>query len=409
MTAVEAGSRGAGTPATVERPPVPILMYHQVAPVQVESFAKYIVTPRAFAAQMRWLSLRGYEAVGMDALVESRAGRRPLPRRPIVITFDDGFQGCADHAMPILESFGFMAIVYVVAGLIGEPSRWLVRERGLEFPLMGWETIGRLRASGHEIGAHTVTHPRLAELPADERVEELVRSKAILEEGLGEPVDHLAYPFGSYDDAVRASAIEAGYRSACSVRIGVSGPEDDLFALHRVPVSGTDSLIDFIARLRNGWNAGDQMRSLKARALSRVRRAGRAGVAAGGAELDARWAGAEAGLTGTRAGPTSAGSGGGGSESRRDDPRSGGAGAGPNGTEAWAARTDPEAERAGAGPDRAEAEPGRAAPEAGGAGAGPDRAEAEAGGADTGSAGPPPRASGEAAMARSSADEDPTP
>ena len=75
---------------------------------------------------------------------------------------------------------------------------------------------------------------------------------------------HLAYPFGSFNQAVRAAAAEAGYQTACSVTIGLSKSADDVLALHRVPVIGGDSLLDFICRLRTGW-------PLKALLSSKVR------------------------------------------------------------------------------------------------------------------------------------------
>jgi len=79
-----------------------------------------------------------------------------------------------------------------------------------------------------------------------------VDARSRLEEGLGRPVVHLAYPYGSFDQAVQVAATEAGYVSACSTRAGLSGADDDLLALHRVTVYGHDSMIDFASRLRNG-------------------------------------------------------------------------------------------------------------------------------------------------------------
>src|SRR5690349_11914967 len=103
---------------------VPILMYHQVAPDRHPAFGKYTVQPEAFAAQMKWLSLAGYKAVTLDELLANRQEGRPLPGRPVVITFDDGYQGCADYAVPALEKYGFTAIFYLVAGLAGRNTAW---------------------------------------------------------------------------------------------------------------------------------------------------------------------------------------------------------------------------------------------------------------------------------------------
>lgn len=239
---------------------VPILMYHQVSPRPASGFEKYTVTPRALAAQMRWLALAGYTPVGLDDLLAHRAAGAPLPRRPVVITFDDGFQSCVEHAVPVLQSRGFTATFYLVAGLMGQPSRWLRRERGIELPLVDWATARALQAAGFTCGAHTVTHPRLAQLPTAECRDELRRSRDLLEAQLGSEVAHLAYPFGSYDARVRDLAAETGYRSACTVEIGLSGPGDDPLALRRVPVLGFDTLTDFACRLRSARPARETLR-----------------------------------------------------------------------------------------------------------------------------------------------------
>ena len=194
---------------------VPILMYHQVAPRPPREFSRYAITPRRFAAQMTCLSLMGYRAVGLEALL---AGRDALPRRSVVITFDDGIEGCVEHVMPVLSARRFTAIFYLVAGLVGRRSHWTRAEIGIELPLMDWAAVRKLQAAGFQLGSHTMTHPRLPAIAADACREELVASRRSLEDRLGHEITHLAYPFGAFDQAVRSMAADAGYRSACSTR-----------------------------------------------------------------------------------------------------------------------------------------------------------------------------------------------
>jgi peptidoglycan/xylan/chitin deacetylase (PgdA/CDA1 family) len=152
----------------------------------------------------------------------------------------------------VLRAHNFTAVFYLVAGLMGETSRWMLPEVGLELSLMSWETARVLAAEGFQCGAHTVTHPRLAGLDPARCRAELVDARRRLEDELGRPVVHLAYPFGSYDAGVQGIAAEAGYVTACSTRAGLSGADDDLLALHRVTIYGHDSLFDFACRLRTG-------------------------------------------------------------------------------------------------------------------------------------------------------------
>lgn len=225
-------------------------MYHEVAERSAPGFEKYTVTPRAFAAQMRWLARAGYSAIGLDAVLAQRARGTELPRRPVVLTFDDGFRSCVEWAVPVLQAYDFTATFYLVVGLMGQASRWLRASHGFELPLIDWPTARRLADAGFHCGAHSMTHPHLQTLAPARCRYELVESRRIAEQELGREVGHLAYPFGSYDAPVRQMAADAGFRSACSVKLGRSPPDDDPLALRRIPVSGRDTLLDFVCRLR---------------------------------------------------------------------------------------------------------------------------------------------------------------
>jgi peptidoglycan/xylan/chitin deacetylase (PgdA/CDA1 family) len=231
---------------------VPILMYHQVTPTPIAGFSVYSVTPGAFRSHMRFLAWAGYSTVSLDLLCSDA----PLPPRPVVITFDDGFEDCIQHALPHLEAFGFTATFFVVAGLVGGTSRWLRAELGHELPLADWPALRSLVGRGFECGGHSMSHPRLPLLPPDTCAWELSESKRVIEEQLGQEVAHLAYPYGGYSPGIRTLARETGYRTACSTRGGLSGRHDDRYALRRINVTGHDTLLDFACRLRTGRTVG---------------------------------------------------------------------------------------------------------------------------------------------------------
>jgi peptidoglycan/xylan/chitin deacetylase (PgdA/CDA1 family) len=129
----------------------------------------------------------------------------------------------------------------------------------MELDLMSWDTARSLGAEGFQCGAHSLTHPRLAGLEPSSLRAELVDARRRLEDELGRPVVHLAYPYGAFDQTVQAAAAEAGYVTACSTRPGRSVVADDLLALHRVSVYGHDSLLDFGFRLRTGAALRDRL------------------------------------------------------------------------------------------------------------------------------------------------------
>lgn len=238
---------------------VPILMYHDVSPDPDPAFRRYAVTVRDFTRQMRWLAASGYEAIDLDALLAARRDGHCPADRPVVITFDDGLQSCADHAVPVLRDCGFTAVFFLVTDLVGETSRWTRDDVGVALPLFGWDTARELAAGGFQCGAHTVTHPRLTGIEPARCREELAGARARLEQELGRPAAHLAYPYGDWDADVRDMAAEAGYLTACSTRPGLSGPGDDLLALRRITAYGHDTLADFKSRVRTGLALGERL------------------------------------------------------------------------------------------------------------------------------------------------------
>jgi peptidoglycan/xylan/chitin deacetylase (PgdA/CDA1 family) len=265
MIAVDGGSSGGMTRS------LPILMYHQVTPQPPPAFRKYCVTPASFAAQMQWLALAGYVPVTIETLLDCRRGGAALPRRPVLITFDDGYRDCFDYAVPILHARKFTAMFFLIAGLTGGVSEWLIAERGVRLELMDWTAARELEATGLQCGSHSMSHPRLAELSREACRAELVDSRRLLEDRLGREIRHLAYPYGAYNQQVRNLAAEAGYLSACSVRLGLSSRDDDPLALHRVPVTGQDSLLDFICRLSKASTPAEIARGKTSALLRRLR------------------------------------------------------------------------------------------------------------------------------------------
>lgn len=240
-------------------------MYHLVAPKIPAGFLKYTVTLKAFSAQMSWLRIAGYQPITLDGWLGIRRGSN-TPSRPVIITFDDGFQECLTYAVPILRAHRFPAIFFIVAGLVGKTSRWMADELKLELPLMNWGALAELSALGFECGSHSATHPHLTDLSIDDCRRELSYSRSLLEQHLGCKIRHLAYPYGSYNDTVRDLAQASGYISACTVRTGLSTASDDLMALRRVPVNGQESLLDFACRVFRGSCTSELM----VRALRRL-------------------------------------------------------------------------------------------------------------------------------------------
>lgn len=228
---------------------IPILLYHQVTSNIHPDFFTYSITPKTFKLHMKIVKLLGFKSINLDQLEEYRNGKTTLPRKPILITFDDCFQESVDHAIPILGSNGYTAVFFVPTECIGGESHWLMPELGIEFPIVDWRTVKFLDSNGFQIGSHTMSHPHLSEMSPDDCYKELKGSREALEDHLGHEIVHLAYPYGDFNERVQSIAAEAGYRSAYSCIEGLAREENDPLALPRVYIKGQDTLPDFISKL----------------------------------------------------------------------------------------------------------------------------------------------------------------
>lgn len=211
---------------------VVILMYHRIghAPATARSQALY-VSPALFRRQLRGLLAAGLPCLPTldDALATAHAGGRGF-----CITFDDGFRSVFTHALPTLTELGLRATQFLVANRLGDTSRWDQDEGEPAEPLMNAAEVRAWLQAGQEIGSHTLTHPRLGQLPTAAARAQLRDSRARLEDAFGRPVRHFCYPYGDYDARARELAAEAGYRTACTTDFGPNGPEADSLTLCRV-------------------------------------------------------------------------------------------------------------------------------------------------------------------------------
>ena len=218
---------------------VGILMYHQVrATPAVTRWPDLYVEPAALAAQIDGLLSDGLPCLGFDdALPAIRAGANGF-----CLTFDDGLISVYDHAMSVLAERKVRAMLFVVAGLVGGSNAWDHAAGEGPYALMNQSQIREWLDTGHDIGAHTLTHPHLPQIPRDQARAEIFESKARLEDQFGVPVRHFCYPYGDSDEHVRALVEEAGYVSAPLAAGGLNPRDVDAFSLRRIWAGNPDPL-----------------------------------------------------------------------------------------------------------------------------------------------------------------------
>ncbi len=227
---------------------LPILAYHRIAESGSEALAPYRVTPAAFEEQLRYLRDHGFTSITLDDWSQHVVHGGSIPQGAVLITFDDGYRDFQENAWPLLERYGFSALVFLVAGRIGGTNAWDA-EYGESVPLLDWRQIRELQREGVSFGSHTASHAWLPDLSWRQAARELRRSRRVLEQGLGAPVPAIAYPWGAFNKPVQLLAGACGYEFGLSTAEGVSTAQHSLLALPRLDVGGSDTLDDFAAKL----------------------------------------------------------------------------------------------------------------------------------------------------------------
>jgi peptidoglycan/xylan/chitin deacetylase (PgdA/CDA1 family) len=227
--------------AIAGRAHVPVLCYHQIRPLTASDAAEdrtYIVPPKVLDAQLTALRRAGFASVSADDVAAHMAEGKPLPRKPVLITFDDASAGQYTRALPILRRHDFRATFFIMTVVLGK---------------QGWLTRGQVKAldrEGMEIGAHTWDHRAVPGYTDEDWRVQVTEPKAELEAIVGHRVDVFAYPFGEWDAAATGHVRDAGFRIAfqLSGEIDAAAP---MFTVRRVlvgPDVGGRELLTMIRR-----------------------------------------------------------------------------------------------------------------------------------------------------------------
>ena len=202
----------------------PILEYHMVTEPPPPGAETYVVQPEEFAAQLDYLAAEGYTTITPQDYARARKGKQELPEKPVILSFDDGYEDNYRVILPMLEERGMKAVFYVVTNDIGLPG------------YMTWDNLFDMERHGMEIGSHTANHIPLTTLPSEKQREELRLSKLMLEwKGL-KTIYSFSYPTGAYDAGVVAMLAEEDYLTAVTGEAGLNNVETNPYLLHRVNI-----------------------------------------------------------------------------------------------------------------------------------------------------------------------------
>jgi|FLOH01.1.fsa_nt_gi peptidoglycan/xylan/chitin deacetylase (PgdA/CDA1 family) len=224
---------------------VPILMYHRIAVLTGDEPAVTVdltVDPGEFTLEMQWLKDNGYTSITQMQLYSALQEGKPLPDKPVMITFDDGYRGIATIAAPIMTRVGMVGTAYVITDRIANLKKtaptWLT-----------WSQLRTLERRGWDIGSHTVAHTEIPHMTPKAALKTLRASRLVLEKHLAHPVQWFCYPAGSVNAAAVELVKQAGYVLATTTKSGDVHSSADPLQLSRIRVSNDTGVRGLAAAL----------------------------------------------------------------------------------------------------------------------------------------------------------------
>ena len=221
---------------------VPILVYHHVDYVPEGTLSLNTVSPSNFARQMMYLRKNDYIVLRFYELVNLIESGEPIPRKSVVVTFDDGYEDNYKFAFKILKKNVIPATIFIVTDLVGVHG------------YLTWDEIKEMQAHGIFIGSHSRRHPYLPDLTYEQQVDEIKERRRIRKEKLGTPINFFAYPSGGFNKQIVRIVKEAGYLGACTTNRGFNRLNTDVYELKRIRIKNLDSDFAMWMKLSGFYN-----------------------------------------------------------------------------------------------------------------------------------------------------------
>jgi peptidoglycan/xylan/chitin deacetylase (PgdA/CDA1 family) len=221
------------------RKPVPVLMYHEVrVPPPGARYPQLFVSAKTFGAQAAWLAKKGYTGISMEQLRQGWAGRRQLPRRPVVLTFDDGYNSVYQNVVPVLKRLHWPGVLYLELGTTHNPDG-----------VSRAQVTRMMHDDGWELGSHTINHLDLTTLGKAQLREETAGARDLIRRWFHQTPKDFCYPAGRYNATVIKAVRRAGYLTSSTEKPGLAVPSQP-YELKRIRVEeagGVKALADVIA------------------------------------------------------------------------------------------------------------------------------------------------------------------
>jgi len=229
---------------------VPVLLYHRIITdsAQVGKHGTYIRLAR-LDAHFRYLKRNNYTPITFEDL--KFINRFDADKKYVILTFDDGYRDNYTLLMPLLEKYGFKAVIYLVTHKA--ENSWDLKDEGRTFPLLSKEQVLDMSRRGIEFGAHTMNHADLTKVGVEEAWKEIIGSKKYLEELLGKPVNTFAYPYGNLNEAVKELVKKAGFTYGIGTVNGPLAMHQDLMNIRRIVIHPDTDIMRFARKVKGNY------------------------------------------------------------------------------------------------------------------------------------------------------------
>jgi peptidoglycan/xylan/chitin deacetylase (PgdA/CDA1 family)/glycosyltransferase involved in cell wall biosynthesis len=230
---------------------IPVLMYHRVPDAPIDTKHQTFVTKRNFEKHLRFFARRGLQAITFKDYLAFSTGDKPLrefPRKPFILTFDDGYQDNYHNMLPLAQKYGYKGVLFLLGDFSASGNFWDLGEDVEANRIMTTEQKKTFVDQGWEIGAHTLTHPHLTLLNDEDVLHELRESRKRIERELQTKVVSFAYPYGTYDNRIKALVKQSGFEFGIATDSGGITIEDDHFAVFRVNMFPEESMFSLFKK-----------------------------------------------------------------------------------------------------------------------------------------------------------------
>ncbi|TBL70120.1 polysaccharide deacetylase family protein [Paenibacillus thalictri] len=215
-----------------------MLNYHSIT---YDPGNKAVITPELFTEQMNYLAENGYTTLTLKHFSDIWLGEAEMPKKPVLLTFDDGYADNHEYAMPLLKKLGFHATLFMSPGTTDDGY------------FLSWEQVKEMHEAGWDIQPHGMTHPYLTSLSKSDQAYEILEAKKQIEDQLGTTADIFCYPYGAYNAKTLAILKENGFRFAFTIEQGKTKTNQDPLKLKRIFVNGEEPTKTLIKNLEKNY------------------------------------------------------------------------------------------------------------------------------------------------------------